>query len=198
MLETPKAMTPTNGTESMDGTMDNQQETRLTERELAYMAGLFDGEGTIGIFKVQPRRRTKNPTFRPIIQFVNTDLRLIAKFTNIAKVLGCTYYMHTDSKNHRKTCYTVQITRFSMQVSWLEAFIPYLVGKREQAELQLEFVKRRIELNANNASVKDRKGNIIKGFGHAKHDEIDEEFYLRVQGLNRGSSETTRTPQIIN
>lgn len=195
MLETPKAMTPTNGTESMDGTMDNQQETRLTERELAYMAGLFDGEGTIGIFKVEFKSKP-NKTFRPIIQFVNTDLRLIAKFTNIAKALGCTYYMHTDNKSHRKTCYTVQITRFHMQKIWLETFIPFLVGKREQAELQLEFVKRRMELNANNASVKDRKGNLIKGFGHAKHDEIDEQYYLRVQGLNRGSSETTRTLQV--
>lgn len=178
--------------------MSNQQETRLTERELAYMAGLFDGEGTIGIFKVQFKSKPSR-TFRPIIQFVNTDLRLVNLFRGIADRLGCTYYIHADHKNHRlKKCYTVQITRLSMQKVWLETFIPFLVGKREQAELQLAFVTRRIELNANNASVKDRQGKLIKGFGHAKHDEIDEQFYEKVRGLNRGSSETHTGSSAIN
>lgn len=178
--------------------IDNQQDTRLTERNLAYMAGLFDGEGTIGIFKVQFKSKP-NKTFRPVIQFVNTDLRLIMIFRGIADALGCTYYIHADHKNHRlKKCYTIQITRLAMQVIWLETFIPFLVGKREQAELQLAFVKRRIELNANNASVKDRKGNLIPGFGHAKHDNVDEEFYEAVRGLNRGSSETTRVPPSVH
>ena len=178
--------------------MDNQQPTRLTERDLAYMAGLFDGEGTIGIFKVQFKSKPAK-TFRPVIQFVNTDLRLIAIFTNIAKALGCTYYIHADHKNHRlKKCYTVQITRLHMQQSWLKTFIPFLVGKREQAELQLAFVERRMDLNANNASVKDRKGKLILGFGHAKHDEVDEEFYEKVRVLNRGGSETTRVPQSVH
>jgi len=113
---------------------------------LAYLAGLLDGEGCITIKRSRPNprpelyRRTETYVFSLCIEM--SDPRPINLFCD---TFGLT--MHHNTSRHlrnpeRHRClYVAQIGR-EYGYSILKTLLPYLVSKREEAELAIEFYEK--------------------------------------------------------
>ncbi len=147
---------------------------RPTDTELAWLAGLIDGEGTIGVHRTNAKSQ-KHPYLRPHFQIVNTDLRLLEKARSImTAITGRPHNLVVTNKggNGWKVGYRIASNTQISVMLLLPLLIPYLVGKREQAELVLEFAKRRCA----------RIGSVHHWY---QFKEEDEAIYLRCSQLNR-------------
>ena len=112
----------------------------LTEVEKAYIAGIFDGEGCIGL----SQRRDYKAGYLPYwisIQVVNTDFSILEY---LKEKLGCGIHLNgkeNKEKNHKErrawtsTTYKADII--------LKAVQPYIRIKKKQVELAIKFHKER-------------------------------------------------------
>jgi hypothetical protein len=122
--------------------MDNQQ--RRIEERLCWLGGIIDADGMV----TATQRKTKSSIhYKPKINVVNTDLRMINETISILDELHIPHYVQSkkDKKNpHYKIKYeilTVGIKRCKML---LPVIIPYLIVKRRRAERLLEFCDLRL------------------------------------------------------
>jgi hypothetical protein len=107
---------------------------------LAYMAGLVDGEGCIAIFEhwhknpkaLDPRGYLRH---KAIITVVNTN-RIMLDW--IAANFGGKVRQNTYRPPPYKQCYTWEAS-YGLAAEIVEAIQPYLIAKKEQANLLLEF-----------------------------------------------------------
>lgn len=104
--------------------------------KLAWLAGIFDGEGTI--------TTTKNHgTTRPLLQVTNTNTALLTEVqTLLYEIIGRQVRMCLQKKSplSKRPCYYMYVTKQSEVKKVLDALVPYLIGKREQALLLREYV----------------------------------------------------------
>lgn len=108
----------------------------LTDMQAMWLATVLDCEGTVGIHR---QHKNNSPVwfYRPTVEFSNTHKGFIAE---IAAVSGGTAYMKTLPKLHHKPCYSVIIKK-RMIPKLLERLMPYIIIKRTQADLVLEFCR---------------------------------------------------------
>ena len=100
-------------------------------RQLAYLAGVIDGEGTIGIYHNKKRNE-----YRLKVYVVNTDERLIRWLQDN---FGGYVYSRVSVKNpHWKRKYEWHLLDDELL---LEKILKYLVVKQENAKLGIEFRK---------------------------------------------------------
>lgn len=110
------------------------------ERTLAYVAGIVDGEGHIGA-SVALSRGSISPSINMRVVIVNTDRRLVDW---LCETLACgsVAAIGKDERNSRwKIRYRWQIYGKNAR-EFLCAIKPWLVIKREQAELAIELSRR--------------------------------------------------------
>lgn len=109
-----------------------------SEAMLAYAAGLIDGEGHIGITKRMPRGRNKSTTYTPTLDIAMCDTQGIVAIQNF---FGFSHlkliFSRTRSERHR-TCYTLCLRNHKAH-EVIAAVAPYLLVKREQAEVMARF-----------------------------------------------------------
>ena len=136
---------------------DNQQ-----ERLLAWLGGIMDGEGSFSI----TRKRDKGKIFYyPDISIVNTDPIIIDQCAvTISSICG--YHIETKhscdfgTNNRRKTkLWRIRILGFNRCSKFLPKIIPYLVGKKKQAELVLQFV---LTKGVNNLELREQTKQDLK------------------------------------
>lgn len=124
-----------------DTTMDNKQATP-SETDLAYFAGIIDGEGWIGLLK--KLRKNRWITYHPCIRVTNTDPNIIEKIQSVWENLGVRghLYEHTQGPSivNGKPVMYIQIQKHSLIKITLEALIPFLVGKKARAIMLLRFI----------------------------------------------------------
>ncbi len=146
----------------------------LSPTEAAYVAGIIDGEGTIFI------ARTKTPkhfrltvrvsvqmTHKPTIQWL------------FDKVGGCLYdatHLRRGgkwaNKPHHKHIWEWRVHSLPLAARLMRTIMPYLITKREQAEVLLEFCDQRI----------DRL--LAEGNSRIAWSDEDMAFYFRLRDLN--------------
>ena len=152
---------------------DNQREAYL----YAYLAGIIDGEGTIRIEKANRIKTNWVPRYSAAICAVNTNQEVIEllrqTFTpqcNMRKV---------EVLQSRKPCYRWGTSGSQITQGILEKLLPFLVIKRSQAELVLEFCRKK-------KSFANFKGGVSK-------EELlwREEFYQKVKKLNATGAPAT-------
>ena len=185
--------------------MGNQQATSL-ELDLAFLAGLMEGEGC---FSLHRRIRTDRRTLRssdapPVLNYKthiaisNSDYRVIEEVHCILDRLEVGHYIQWHGKGLKKGSINPQtgkevkavravgqINIFGMKrcKTFLEKIIPYLKIKKDQAECMLEWIERRL-------SIPTHKAIASRG---STYDEIDDGYYRRMADLKQiGASETTR------
>jgi intein/homing endonuclease len=106
---------------------------RLTEAQKAYLAGLFDGEGCIGYYKRKGNR--SKYSYVSLVTISQTDFRPIlwlhekVGFGTVITKPGKKHVEHQWTTNKRQYVY-----------EFLEAIQPYLILKREQADLLLAHI----------------------------------------------------------
>jgi len=116
----------------------------LTYELRLYFAGLLDGDGSF-LITVQLNKPEVGdyPSLRPIITIANSNRKLI----DWASSKLNTYTLKTpyEKRPERKAAFTLQIARLLDVKAVCEQVGPYLVAKKRQAELLLEFCNIRLE-----------------------------------------------------
>lgn len=110
---------------------------QLSEVEKAYLAGLVDGEGHIGLALGKKTKSYHNETYMPNITITNTNLSLLTWIKETTS-LGF-IFLDSNSRNIKwktKGCWKL---RTNEQIVFLRSILPYLVIKKLQAELLIEF-----------------------------------------------------------
>jgi hypothetical protein len=108
-----------------------------TEVQLAYIAGLMDGEGGIGIYRKQ-NRGGKEPNYSVLVKITNTDKAVLLW---VKQVTGVGYIVQKETKNPAKDspCWDWKLRKSEISVLF-PFLLPYLRVKKRHAELVLEFL----------------------------------------------------------
>lgn len=112
----------------------------MKETDLAWMAGIFDGEGFVRIAKIKVglnRRRT--PSYQVVAAVAMTHRPTIDRLLVISNV-GKVKEQRARHKNHNAT-FLWQTTDRKASATLIQ-LRPYLVTKSERADLAIEFVDR--------------------------------------------------------
>lgn len=111
----------------------------LSETDKAYIAGFLDGEGSICLSKPKNRR-----TPHPLITLCNTHFGVMNWISKKLELRETAIYTYPEDtiRNH-KIKYAVTIGRQAKIKEILENVFPYLIIKKRQAELMLEYLERR-------------------------------------------------------
>lgn len=104
---------------------------KLSSHDLAYFAGILDGEGTITFGRQVGINKTKRWVYWSTLCIVNTSCNLLKWIQN--RIPGRIY--SKKSLPNGRPCWCLAIGGFWIVKHVLEALMPYLVIKRPQAEL---------------------------------------------------------------
>ena len=109
---------------------------QLTENILSYFAGIVDGEGSIGIAKCKGESNgyIRQYRYRPFFSITNTHLPMLQY---LKKHFGGSI-AYSDE---RTQCYNMTFSANKIR-EILPELIPYLLIKKKQAEIVLEFLNR--------------------------------------------------------
>jgi hypothetical protein len=107
----------------------------VKETDLAWLAGIIDGEGCI---RITQEKRNPRMYYYARVTVTNTDARILNKVDSLFP--GSLYQLTSKTRGSKdRPCFTWM--RENMHAGEvLRAVLPYLVGKRDQAELALRFL----------------------------------------------------------
>ena len=105
----------------------------MKRTELAYIAGIVDGEGYIGINADHRKRNPDRPCWRLKVAVTNTNEWLVQylKFSMGGGVIVL-------KRLHPRPCYQWEIG-YGKAAEFLQLILPYLRLKKPQAELAIKF-----------------------------------------------------------
>lgn len=106
-----------------------------TER-LAYLAGLFDGEGCIGLYNTRSRNDSRNVNYQLLMRVTQKSPLAVEVFL---EVFGGQIYTLTNVGPTKPGPYFTWRVTDKKAVAALKALQPYLREKLEQCKLALEF-----------------------------------------------------------
>ena len=145
----------------------------LDSNELSYIAGIIDGEGSIGINKIINYNGTKTPYYRLLVQVDMVD--------------GCIPQWLYESfggsilarkrKEPRRAITQWQIAN-KQATEFLQAILPYLRIKKPQAEIAIIFQSQRMK----SGGVKGKRGQAFKS---NEDMAVEESQFLMMQNLKK-------------
>jgi hypothetical protein len=138
----------------------------LTDKEIGYISGIIDGEGSICLHKCVWKTRN-GIYYRPFIKIANTNLQVL-KFIQSKLDCGSIEMDRLDTEAW-KACYTLRFSA-NMIRQFLPIIIDSLIIKKEQALLLVEFL---------NMSKRGLSRNFKKN-----NDNLYVGFYNRIKSLN--------------
>lgn len=100
-----------------------------------YLAGLFDGEGWVSL---RGQKNKKSHSIQCGIGMSDTVIIAIAKF------LGVGYRLQKSKKSNNKDMYHLVLAKKETISSFLNLIIPYLIVKKRQAEIMLDYLNSKI------------------------------------------------------
>jgi len=125
---------------------------KISETDWAYIAGVIDSDGYVGLTRSKENRRTKNTyNYRPTITVTQAEPQAVVFIKNIG--LGTFGINRQQNKKHRSLfrwgVYSYMDVRFL-----IENILPYLRIKREQARILLEYCEHRENIMQKKANCK--------------------------------------------
>jgi hypothetical protein len=107
------------------------------EADLAYLAGLFDGEGTVAVYETTVGTKAGNPrpAFLYQVQIANTHWPVIQW---ILDKVGGTWARKTKAKAHHRQGYVWRLTG-QKAADFMELIRPYCIIKASQIDKALAF-----------------------------------------------------------
>jgi signal recognition particle subunit SEC65 len=135
----------------------------MSEKKLIWLAGMFEGEGTTGLFK----QKRKNGKWRLQTYFLicNNDPIIIDKIKEIASEIGINmtiYQRHENPQKDWNLNYQILTKRMSHTYRVLKAIYPYLIGQKKYiAKLTIEFLESR-ELGKTRKKYSSKEFNLYK------------------------------------
>jgi hypothetical protein len=129
----------------------------ISETDLAYLAGLIDGEGYVGVRESNNRKRGYQ--LSPIVEISGTNFPFLLK---VREKIGAGHIRTYDSKNRKwKSSVKFQICRLIDIVALLNRLLPYLILKKQQAELLIQFCNSRLKTPLRGNSYSEEEINIF-------------------------------------
>ena len=112
------------------------------ETDLAYMAGIVDGEGCFWIGKIPKKDGDGYVTehYRGILKIDNTDKRLLDWIDIVFSGTASARCRSTSSRKFEREVFTWTATGDRL-LDMCELLLPYLVIKKEQCEIMIKFRK---------------------------------------------------------
>ncbi|MCP9495413.1 MAG: hypothetical protein MSG64_13285 [Pyrinomonadaceae bacterium MAG19_C2-C3] len=110
--------------------------------DLAWLAGIIDGEGCFCIFTNSNRsERAINSSISANLTITNSNCLLLNRCREIFDALEIKYIYQNPKNGHQRgrRVMRVKIQNYSSLQRLIELTLPYFVGKAEQAKLVLEF-----------------------------------------------------------
>lgn len=107
----------------------------ILETDKAWLAGIIDGEGCITIVK-------RGNNFVPSVKIANTNELLINKCKEVLSEAGVSFNIRYSDRGERKNAkpaWELAMESRPRVVAALELILPYLVSKKEQASLVLDW-----------------------------------------------------------
>lgn len=127
--------------------------SNLTDKQIGYIAGIIDGEGSVCLHKCVWKDR-KEYYFRPFIKIANTNIEMLFF---IKKILGCgSIELERIKTDKWKASHTLRFSA-NMIRSFLPTIIDCLVIKKQQALLLSEFLKFSHRSNGRNFKSSNRE-----------------------------------------
>lgn len=111
----------------------------ISETDKAYIAGLWDGEGTITLTQ---SNKGKEPRFSPYVSFVNTNDSIIKRITETLNINHISVKSARPGHFGKKIVMTIVVSNYIVY-GFLQTLIPYLVKFKRAAELITEFCELR-------------------------------------------------------
>ena len=145
------------------GEEKNCDQASLSDDDLAYIAGFFDGEGSITIHENwRPSPRGKSPNHTLQVAIGNTDDRVLIW---LHSVFGGSLIIRKPNLNPNHRRVTQWIIRSGGASDFLRSILPFLRMKEKQAKIGISFQSEKIRC---------RKSRLTK-------EEIDERERKRIE-----------------
>ena len=139
--------------------------------DLAYIAGILDGEGYIGLVKqIETRRKRETIYYNPVVCFSMTN-KLAIDFVN-SLFEGNIWFSDKGENINRKDIFEWEAKGQKRTKEILEAILPFLRVKKEQAVILLRFIERR-----------EKTSHKVK-WGETSYTKEDDEYYNKIRKLN--------------
>ena len=116
---------------------------KLTETQAAYIAGLLDGEGCISYYNVSNGNGYRGYSTR--IKVAMTDANPVYWLKDI---LGCGFITVREREAQYRRVFEWQTKSRVDIADVLEAVFPYLIVKKEQAKLLLNFLRTETKIHS--------------------------------------------------
>ena len=113
----------------------------LTDLEIGYIAGIIDGEGWLGLVNRTDRRNKKNINCQTYLMIGNTNKKVLDWLVKITKLgnISKPYDSEIKLSSNRKPHWLLRFSPNDMRLL-LPRIIPYLVIKKRQAEIIIEYL----------------------------------------------------------
>ena len=127
---------------------------------LNYLAGIIDGEGCVGIIKVKPNGLNKTPRHILLLSIQMQEKKVI---DFLAKNFERNIMFQKARGNQKRPSY--RITWQSEKASTiLKKVSPFLIGKRKQADVAIEFQKHLASKNRSGVRLSEEELKIRDNF----------------------------------
>jgi hypothetical protein len=148
--------------------MDNQQAT-LTDANIAWLAGIIEGEGSLAMNAYDRKDRGSNLKVQTSIMVYNTDAGIINQVLAVIDSMGVSYYVKEREQKPMKheggyymptsSMLCVLVKSLSNSVKLLTAIRPWLYGdKAARADIMLRYLTRRVaKIEANGGNHRNLK-----------------------------------------
>jgi hypothetical protein len=119
----------------------------LSKEDLAWLAGIMDGEGWFSILNHSQAAQDKHGFYTKKIRVGvgNTDVRMIANISRIWKALGIVFHYQLHKVKKGYTILTIETDGKRNAIRAIEPILSYLVNKHEQASICLAYAKYRLD-----------------------------------------------------
>lgn len=110
------------------------------ETELAYLAGLLDGEGCVGVYcsfsELGTRQKVPRPVYKARLTITNTDRRMLDW---VHGRFGGAIISRRAANERSKPVFRWSLQGINRVQALIKAVYPYLIVKQAQADLILRF-----------------------------------------------------------
>jgi hypothetical protein len=105
--------------------------------DIAWAAGFIDGEGCIYLKRSGARQRGGGLRYQPKLVVGNTAIEPLRKLRDL---FGGSLYQRRPARGRHKACWAWELGGGKQVGAALLAMLPYLVNKKAEAEVLLEFI----------------------------------------------------------
>ena|SRR3990167_8609842 len=143
----------------------------------SWLAGIVDGEGCIQIVRMW--RRT-DYSYRPEIHITNTNKLILNETSKLIEIItGKKTKMFPTKNGNPKIVYRVRLQDKNSCLALIKSLLPFLIGKRKQAIILLEYLKAKSSNRKIKAMQAARIRRINSGSSHQEPQRLNAKPQVR-------------------